>query len=95
MLTTRVVPTAGSAWVGAVDVVAHPALAEPLIGVVSEQNTLRSSRCARTSTSTAASSGCLAPHSRRVADALLEQFRLRAVGARLGAHALRRAWRSG
>ena len=40
MLTTRVIPTSGDAWVGAVDVVAQPALAKQLIGVVSQQNTL-------------------------------------------------------
>jgi ABC-2 type transport system ATP-binding protein len=40
MLTTRVVPTSGSAYVGAVDVVAHPALAKQLIGIVSQTNTL-------------------------------------------------------
>ncbi len=40
MLTTRVIPTSGSAHVGAIDVVAHPALAKQLIGVVSQQNTL-------------------------------------------------------
>ncbi len=40
MLTTRVLPTAGAAYVGAVDVVAHPALAKQLIGIVSQQNTL-------------------------------------------------------
>ena len=40
MLTTRVVPTSGSAYVGAIDVVAHPALAKQLIGIVSQQNTL-------------------------------------------------------
>lgn len=40
MLTTRVIPTAGSAYVGTVDVVAQPALAKQLIGVVSQQNTL-------------------------------------------------------
>ena len=40
MLTTRVVPTAGSASVGGVDVIAHPSLARQLIGVVSQQNTL-------------------------------------------------------
>src|SRR3984885_4356835 len=40
MLTTRVIPTAGTASVGAVDVIAHPALAKQLIGVVSQQNTL-------------------------------------------------------
>jgi ABC-2 type transport system ATP-binding protein len=40
MLTTRVIPTSGSAFVGGVNVVAHPALAKQLIGVVSQQNTL-------------------------------------------------------
>ncbi len=40
MLTTRVVPTAGSAYLGGVDVVAQPALARQLLGVVSQQNTL-------------------------------------------------------
>ena len=40
MLTTRVVPTSGSARVGGIDVVAHTALAKQLIGIVSQQNTL-------------------------------------------------------
>src|ERR1051326_8919842 len=40
MLTTRVLPTSGSAIVGGVDVVAHPALAKQAIGVVTQQNTL-------------------------------------------------------
>jgi ABC-2 type transport system ATP-binding protein len=40
MLTTRVVPTSGRAFVGGVDVVAHPALAKQLSGMVSQQNTL-------------------------------------------------------
>jgi ABC-2 type transport system ATP-binding protein len=40
MLTTRVVPTSGNAYVGAIDVVAQPALAKQLIGIVSQQNTL-------------------------------------------------------
>ncbi|MGO9198063.1 MAG: ATP-binding cassette domain-containing protein [Acidimicrobiales bacterium] len=40
MLTTRVIPTSGSAHVGGIDVVAHPALTKQLIGVVSQQNTL-------------------------------------------------------
>src|SRR5271167_1702883 len=40
MLTTRVVPTKGRAYIGAVDVVASPTLAKQLIGVVSQQNTL-------------------------------------------------------
>jgi ABC-2 type transport system ATP-binding protein len=40
MLTTRVVPTAGTAHVGGVDVVASPAEAKRLIGVVPQTNTL-------------------------------------------------------
>jgi ABC-2 type transport system ATP-binding protein len=40
MLTTRVIPTSGSAHVGGIDVVAQPALAKQLIGIVSQQNTL-------------------------------------------------------
>ncbi|HEY1733610.1 MAG TPA: ABC transporter ATP-binding protein, partial [Acidimicrobiales bacterium] len=40
MLTTRVIPTSGSARVGPVDVVEHPALAKQIIGVVSQENTL-------------------------------------------------------
>ena len=40
MLTTRVIPTSGSAHVGDIDVVRRPTLAKQLIGVVSQQNTL-------------------------------------------------------
>jgi ABC-2 type transport system ATP-binding protein len=40
MLTTRVIPTSGEAFVGGVNVVQHPALAKQLIGVVSQTNTL-------------------------------------------------------
>jgi ABC-2 type transport system ATP-binding protein len=40
MLTTRVVPTSGDARVAGVDVVAHPARAKALQGVVSQVNTL-------------------------------------------------------
>jgi ABC-2 type transport system ATP-binding protein len=40
MLTTRVVPTSGNALVGGIDVVAHPALAKQVIGVVPQTNTL-------------------------------------------------------
>ncbi len=40
MLTTRVMPTAGHALVGGIDVVAHPARAKKLIGVVPQTNTL-------------------------------------------------------
>jgi ABC-2 type transport system ATP-binding protein len=40
MLTTRVVPTSGSGFVGGVDVAAHPALVKQMSGIVSQQNTL-------------------------------------------------------
>jgi ABC-2 type transport system ATP-binding protein len=40
MLTTRVVPTAGKAFLAGVDVGAQPALAKQLSGIVSQQNTL-------------------------------------------------------
>jgi ABC-2 type transport system ATP-binding protein len=40
MLTTRVIPTSGQAFVGGIDVVKHPALAKQVIGVVTQQNTL-------------------------------------------------------
>jgi ABC-2 type transport system ATP-binding protein len=40
MLTTRVIPTGGRAWVSGVDVVAHPVETKRLIGVVSQTNTL-------------------------------------------------------
>jgi ABC-2 type transport system ATP-binding protein len=40
VLTTRVIPTAGQASIGGIDVLAHPTLVKQLIGVVSQQNTL-------------------------------------------------------
>jgi ABC-2 type transport system ATP-binding protein len=40
VLTTRVIPTGGQAFVGGIDVVKHPTLAKQIIGVVSQQNTL-------------------------------------------------------
>jgi ABC-2 type transport system ATP-binding protein len=40
MLTTRVIPTSGRAYVGGIDVVAHPSVAKQLQGIVSQQNTL-------------------------------------------------------
>src|SRR5207237_5846766 len=40
MLTTRVIPTSGSALVGGIDVVQRPAEAKRLIGVVPQTNTL-------------------------------------------------------
>jgi ABC-2 type transport system ATP-binding protein len=40
MLTSRVIPTRGTAQIGGVDIVEHPTLAKQLIGVVSQSNTL-------------------------------------------------------
>ncbi len=40
MLTTRVIPTSGQAFVGGIDVIKHPSVAKQLLGVVSQQNTL-------------------------------------------------------
>src|SRR5579871_4722218 len=40
MLTTRVIPTSGEAYVGGVDVIRHPSTAKQLMGIVSQQNTL-------------------------------------------------------
>ncbi len=40
ILTTRVVPTSGRAYVAGIDVVRHPALVKQVSGIVSQQNTL-------------------------------------------------------
>jgi ABC-2 type transport system ATP-binding protein len=40
ILTTRVVPTSGSAYISGIDVKKHPALVKQLSGIVSQQNTL-------------------------------------------------------
>src|SRR3954470_16624439 len=40
MLTTRVIPTGGLAWIAGIDVVARPTAAKRVIGVVSQTNTL-------------------------------------------------------
>jgi ABC-2 type transport system ATP-binding protein len=77
MLTTRVLPTAGHASVGGVDVVAHPALAKQLIGIVSQQNTLdRQLNVWENLYFHGRLFGIGARQSRRVADELLEQFQL-------------------
>jgi ABC-2 type transport system ATP-binding protein len=77
MLTTRVIPTSGSARVGAVDVVAHPALAKQLIGVVSQQNTLdRQLTVWENLYFHGRLFGIGAAESRRKSDELLEQFHL-------------------
>src|SRR6202161_58003 len=40
ILTTRVIPTSGRAFVGGIDVVAQPTLAKQILGIVSQENTL-------------------------------------------------------
>jgi len=77
MLTTRVIPTSGRAYIGAVDVVAHPALAKQMIGVVSQQNTLdRQLTVWENLYFHGRLFGIGAAESRRISDQLLEQFQL-------------------
>jgi ABC-2 type transport system ATP-binding protein len=77
MLTTRVLPTGGRAFVGGVDVVAHPARAKQLIGVVPQTNTLdRALTVWENLYFHGRFFGMGAKESRRESDRLLEQFRL-------------------
>jgi ABC-2 type transport system ATP-binding protein len=77
MLTTRVIPTSGSAHVGAVDVIARPALAKQLIGIVSQQNTLdRQLTVWENLYFHGRLFGIPAAESRQISDRLLEQFHL-------------------
>jgi ABC-2 type transport system ATP-binding protein len=77
MLTTRVIPTSGRAFVGAVDVVAHPALAKQMIGIVSQQNTLdRQLTVWENLYFHGRLFGFGAAESRQISDELLEKFRL-------------------
>jgi ABC-2 type transport system ATP-binding protein len=77
MLTTRVIPTSGSAYVGGLDVIAHPTLAKQLQGVVSQQNTLdRQLTCWENLYFHGRLFGMPAAECRRTADDLLEKFHL-------------------
>ncbi len=77
MLTTRVLPTSGRAIVGGVDVVAHPALAKQVIGVVPQQNTLdRALNVRENLFYHGRLFGMPGREARRAADHLLEQFHL-------------------
>jgi ABC-2 type transport system ATP-binding protein len=77
MLTTRVVPTSGRAFLAGVDVAAHPALAKQLSGLVSQQNTLdRQLTVWENLYFHGRLFGMGAKASRRTADQLLEQFQL-------------------
>ncbi len=77
MLTTRVVPTSGRAFLAGIDVAAHPALAKQLSGIVSQQNTLdRQLTVWENLYFHGRLFGMGAKTSRRVADELLAQFQL-------------------
>jgi ABC-2 type transport system ATP-binding protein len=77
ILTTRVVPTSGRAFVGGVDVAAHPALAKQLSGIVSQQNTLdRQLTVWENLYFHGRLFGMGSSASRRIANELLEQFQL-------------------
>jgi ABC-2 type transport system ATP-binding protein len=77
MLTTRVVPTSGRAYLAGVDVAAHPALAKQLSGIVSQQNTLdRQLTVWENLYFHGRLFGLGARASRRTADELLAQFQL-------------------
>jgi len=77
MLTTRVVPTSGRAYLAGVDVAAHPALAKQLSGIVSQQNTLdRQLSVFENLYFHGRLFGIKAKESRKIASDLLEQFQL-------------------
>ena len=77
MLTTRVIPTGGRAFVGGVDVVAHPTAAKQVIGVVPQTNTLdRSLTVWENLYFHGRFFGMNAKTSKAEATRLLEQFRL-------------------
>ena len=77
MLTTRVIPTSGNAYVAGIDVVAHPVLVKQLIGTVSQTNTLdRQLNVWENLYFHGRLFGIGAAESRRTADELLEKFQL-------------------
>ncbi len=77
ILTTRVVPTSGRAFLAGIDVAAHPALAKQLSGIVSQQNTLdRQLTVWENLYFHGRLFGISAKASRQTADQLLEQFQL-------------------
>jgi ABC-2 type transport system ATP-binding protein len=77
MLTTRVVPTSGRAFLAGIDVGAHPALAKQLSGIVSQQNTLDRQLTVRENLYFHGRLfGIGSRASRQIADELLEQFQL-------------------
>jgi ABC-2 type transport system ATP-binding protein len=77
MLTTRVIPTAGNAYVAGIDVVEHPVLVKQIIGTVSQTNTLdRQLNVWENLYFHGRLFGMGAPESRRKSDELLERFQL-------------------
>src|SRR5947207_12475168 len=77
MLTTRVIPTSGRAMVGGIDVVAHPAVAKQVIGVVPQTSTLdRSLNVWENLYFHGRYFGMPAKAAREAADRELERFRL-------------------
>ena len=77
MLTTRVVPTSGRAYVGGIDVWAHPARAKRLIGVVPQTNTLDRSLSVRDNLFFHGRFfGMTSARARAEADEMLERFKL-------------------
>jgi ABC-2 type transport system ATP-binding protein len=77
VLTTRVLPTSGGAFVGGIHVVRHPTLVKQLIGVVSQQNTLdRQLTPWENLYFHGRLFGMGAKESRQTADDLLERFQL-------------------
>lgn len=77
ILTTRVVPTSGAAYISDIDVQKHPALVKQLSGIVSQQNTLdRQLNVWENLYFHGRLFGINAKESRRRADELLERFSL-------------------
>ena len=77
MLTTRVIPTSGRALIAGIDVVAHPALAKQMIGLVPQSNTLdRSLTVWENLYFHGLFFGMKAKEARRTAHELLVEFRL-------------------
>jgi ABC-2 type transport system ATP-binding protein len=77
VLTTRVIPTGGQAFVAGIDVTEHPSLVKQVIGVVSQQNTLDRQLTPRENLYWHGRLfGMGARESRQMADDLLERFQL-------------------
>jgi ABC-2 type transport system ATP-binding protein len=77
VLTTRVVPSGGQAFVAGIDVTEHPSLVKQLIGVVSQQNTLDRQLTPRENLYWHGRLfGMGARECRQMADELLERFQL-------------------